>query len=208
MSDAQAVALPIAGLTALASIERLNGHPGEKLLIIEATGGVGAFAVQIARSRGISVIATARSGKEEVARALGADEYIPYDKTDVVAAVKAAHPDGVTAVFDLVNKGDAIKGLVEMIRAGGRIVSTIAAVDDPQWFAQRNITATNLVLAETPQSSHARLEELLGLIKAGRLNVQSTPARPLNRPAEVLDAFKTGKLSGNVVLEVTAIRSA
>jgi NADPH:quinone reductase-like Zn-dependent oxidoreductase len=204
LSDAEAAALPIAGLTALASLARLNVAPGEKLLIIGATGGVGAFAVQIAHARGIYVIATARSGKEDAARTFGADEVIVYDREDVVDAVKAAHPGGINAVVDLVNKGDAIPRLAGIVRPGGGIVSAIRSIDDAAWFAQRSITASNIAMAQTPQSSRAGLEELVALIEAGKVRVQLTPVRSLGDAAFVLAELKTGKLSGNVVLEVTS----
>ena len=121
LSDAVAALLPIAGLTALATLARLDVPRGESLLIYGATGGVGAIAVQIAHARGIHVIGTARSGKEDALRALGADEVIVYDRNDVIDGVKAAHPDGITGVIDLVNDGVAIKRLAEIVRNGGRV---------------------------------------------------------------------------------------
>ncbi len=202
LSDAEAATLPIAGLTALASLARLKVPAGEKLLIFGATGGVGAFAVQIAHARGIHVIATARSGKAEAAWALGADEVVEYDRADVVDAVKASHPGGISAVIDLVNAEDAVKRLAEIVRPGGAVVSAIRSISDAAWFEQRSITASNIAMGQTPQSSRAGLEELLSLIEAGSVTVQLTPAHSLNDASLVLAALKAGKLSGNVVLEV------
>jgi NADPH:quinone reductase-like Zn-dependent oxidoreductase len=197
-----AALLPIAGLTALATLARLDVPPGETLLIYGATGGVGAIAVQIAHARGIHVIGTARSGKEAGLRTLGADEVIVYDRADVVDAVKAAHPHGITGVIDLVNDAVAIKRVAELVRKGGRVVSPVRSIDDEAWFAERGITASNLAMGQTPQSSRESLEELVALIQAGTLAVEVQSAYPFAEAGSVLAALKSGKISGNIVLNV------
>jgi NADPH:quinone reductase-like Zn-dependent oxidoreductase len=201
-SDAVAAVLPIAGLTALATLARLDVPRGETLLIYGATGGVGAIAVQIAHARGIRVIGTARSGKQDALRALGADEVIVYDRDDVVATVKAAYPDGITGVIDLVNDSAGVKRLAEIVRKAGRIVSAIRSIDDAAWFGERGITAGNLAMGQTPQSSRAGLEELVALIEAGTVAVDVKAAHPLEEAGAVLAALKSGKISGNIVLNV------
>ena len=100
LGDAEAAALPTAGLTALASLDALGVQAGTKLVVLGATGGVGSFAVQIARDRGAHTIGTARSDNEELARSFGVDEFVAYDRDDPVAAIKRAYPDGVDAVLD------------------------------------------------------------------------------------------------------------
>ncbi len=202
LSDEQAAVLPIAGLTALASLARLDVPPGETLLVLGATGGVGAIAVQIAHARGIRVIATARSGKEDAIRALGADHVIVYDRGDVIDAVKAAYPGGITGVIDLVSDADTIVRLAGIVRPGGRVVSANRSIGDTAPFEERAITATNIAMSSTPQSSRAGLEELVALIEAGTLAVHLLPARSLDEAGEVLAAVKGGRLSGNIVLTV------
>jgi NADPH2:quinone reductase len=110
-----------------------------------ATGGVGGYAVQMARSRGAHVIATVRGGADE-ARRLGAEEVYDtkaVDVVDVIGALHAAHPEGVDAVLDLVNGKDAIRRDAEILKPGGGLVSTIQAADE-SWFAGRKITAYNV----------------------------------------------------------------
>lgn len=204
LSDAEAAALPIAGLTALAAIARLDVPRGDTLLVLGAPGAVGSFAVQIAHGRGIHVIATARSGKEELALSLGADEVITFDRSDIVATVKGAHPDGVAAVLDLVSDAEAIKRLAPIVRPGGRIASVIRAADEA-WFAERQIVASNIAMAQTPQSSRAGLDELVALIAGGTVKVRIDSTRPLADAGETLAAFKSGRLSGNVVLDAAAV---
>lgn len=196
VSDEQAAALPTAGLTALASLEILGVREGTTVLIVGATGGVGAFATQLAHQRGAHVIGTVRTDPER-ARALGADEAIAGD--DVAAEVKRAHPNGVDAVLDLVHAQDAIKALAEVLKPGGAIVSTIHGADEA-WFAQRGIKATNVVVNQTPQWSPAGLSELAGMVAAGKLDVGIALQAPLADAARVLERSKSGSLGGKAVL--------
>jgi NADPH:quinone reductase-like Zn-dependent oxidoreductase len=75
VTDQQAAALPIPAITALGSLELLGIAAGQKVVVTGATGGVGGYAVQMARSRGAHVIATVRGDAEE-ARRLGAAEVV------------------------------------------------------------------------------------------------------------------------------------
>ena len=115
---------------------------GQRLVVMGATGGVGGYAVQMARSRGAHVIATVRGDADE-ARRLGAEEVYDTKAVDVIAALRQAHPEGVDAVLDLVNGVDAIRRDAEILKAGGSLVSTIHAADE-RWFAERKITAHNI----------------------------------------------------------------
>ena len=201
VGDADAAAVPTAGLTALAGLEALGVGKDTTLLVLGATGGVGSFAVQMARDRGARVIAIARSANEGLARSLGADEFIGYDKDDVVASVRAAHPDGVDAILDLVDDADAIKRTGALLRDGGRIVSTIGAAD-VGWFANRNAVATNVVMLETPQGTHAGLRALLELIERGAIRVMIAGERPLAEAVAALEESKGGTVDGKLVITV------
>ena len=76
---------------------------GDTLLINGATGGVGSYAIQIAKALGVDVIASARPGAEEDhVRALGADEVVDWSDGDLAAHVRDAHPDGVQGLVDVV----------------------------------------------------------------------------------------------------------
>ena len=119
VTDEQAAALPIPAITALGSLELLGVTAGQRLVVMGATGGVGGYAVQMARSRGAHVIATVRGDVDE-ARRLGAEEVYDTKAVDVIDALRASHPDGVDAVLDLVNGTDAIRRDAEILKSGGR----------------------------------------------------------------------------------------
>jgi NADPH:quinone reductase-like Zn-dependent oxidoreductase len=201
VGDAEAAALPTAGLTALAAIDALQVEKGTTLLVLGATGGVGGFAVQIAHDRGARIIGSARAGNESLARSLGVDEFLAYDRQNVVEAVKLSHPNGIDAVLDLVDDAEAIKAMAAIVRADGRIVSTIHSAD-VDWFAGSKIAAQNLVLTETPQSSHAGLRTLLELVEQGRVRVMIAGERALSDAVEALDESRSGTVDGKLVITV------
>ena len=155
----------------------------------------------LARDRGARVIGSGRSANEALARSFGVDTFVAYDRENVPNAVKMAKPDGVDAVLDLVDDKEAIKTTAPLIRAGGRIVSTIGAAD-VDWFEQRKILAKNLSASASPQYSHAGLRTLVGLLEQGRIRVIIAGERPLADAVQALDEIKRG-VAGKLVLTVS-----
>jgi len=162
VTDEQAAALPIPGVTALGALDLLGVSAGRHLVVMGATGGVGGYAVQMARSRGAHVIATVRGDADE-ARRLGAEEVYDTEAVDAVNALRASHPDGVDAVLDLVNGSDAIRRDAEILKSGGSLVSTIHAADEG-WFAERKVTAHNIAPNANPLSSPQGLTKLARML--------------------------------------------
>lgn len=201
VGDADAAALPTAGLTALAAMDALAVAKGTTLLVMGATGGVGGFAVQMAHDRGAFVIGTASDSNESLARGLGVDEFVAYNRDKVNESVKSAHPAGVDAVLDLVDDAAAMKQIAEVVREGGRVASTIGSAD-VDWFAQRKIVAINLSMPRSAESSHAGLRALLELLEQGRLRVLISSERPLAEAADALAASEAGTIDGKLVLTV------
>lgn len=199
VTDAAAAALPTAGITALGSIETLEVRRDTTILICGATGGVGSYAVQIAHARGATVIGSGRAASEEEARALGADDFVGYDREDVAAAVKQRYPDGIDAILDLVDGADAIEATASLLRKGGAIVSTIGSLD-LKWCADRGIRGINIEMSDTPQSSHAGLRELLQMVEEGRLHVTIADERPLAQAELALEESKHGGIQGKILL--------
>lgn len=201
VGDADAAALPTPGLTALAAIERLGIGQGTTLVVLGATGSVGGFAVQIARDRGAYVIGTGRSSGASIVTDLGAQEFAAYDTGNAREAIKAKHPGGVDAVLDLVDDGDAVKATLDILRPGGKIVSTIGALDQSQ-LRERGLDGDNLVLANTPQSSHSGLRTLLEMLQQGRLRTTIAAEEPLAEAARAIDRSKNGSLNGKVLITI------
>jgi len=199
VGDADAAALPTAGLTALASLDALGVARGTLLLINGASGSVGAFASQIAHARGATVVGTVHSGKEDVARSLGVDVPIAYDSEDVVAALGQRYPDGIDALLDVVSDAEALKRVGGLVRRGGTVVTTIYTADIP-WFEGRGVSAVNIVLNQTPQSSHQGLRELVKMVEEGTVRVVIGEEHDLSNTAVALDRGKSGKADGKIIL--------
>lgn len=160
LSDAQAAALPIAGMTAYQAItESLNVQSGEKILIQGGAGGVGSLAVQLAKLRGAYVATTAGPAHTDLLKKLGADQVIDYHQTT---------PSDVLQDFDCVfdTVGD-IDGGLSVLRSNGRLI-TIAAQPTPEQQAM-----TQQVAFQFTQGTGADLETL------GKLVAEGTVKQPI-----------------------------
>jgi NADPH:quinone reductase len=125
-----AAAIPTAAMTASAALDLLDLRPGERLLIIGATGGVGSFAIQMAAARKIDVIATARSGAETFVRELGASSTLDYSSQSVGGGPSSDAPEGIDALLDLVSLSpEAFMRNVEIVRP--RRVAACAGTEAP-----------------------------------------------------------------------------
>jgi NADPH:quinone reductase-like Zn-dependent oxidoreductase len=200
VTDEQAAALPIAAITALGSIELLGITAGQLVVVMGATGGVGGYAVQMARSRGAHVIATVRGDADE-ARRLGAEEVYDTKAGDVIAALRAAHPDGVDAVLDLVNGPDAIPRDAEILKPGGSLVSTIHAANE-SWFAERKITAHNILGNANAFSSPQGLDQIARMLADGAITARIRSIVELDDAGQVLEKLRTGGLRGKAVIHI------
>jgi NADPH:quinone reductase-like Zn-dependent oxidoreductase len=182
---ASAGALGLAGTAALMSVEAVAPSAGETILISGATGGVGAYAIQMCVSRGATVIATAKPGEEaDFVRGLGATSTVDYTG-DVVGAVRSECPDGVDALIHLA--GDASQ-LADTLKSGGRLASTLILAPDA--FAGRPITVTGI--AGDP--SVTRLDRLAEDAAAGRLRITIQRTYSLDQIPQAFADFAAGTL--------------
>jgi NADPH:quinone reductase-like Zn-dependent oxidoreductase len=192
-----AAAIPLAGSTALDAVNAVEPQFGQNVLVVGATGGVGSFAVQLASATGANVIATATPGEDDAyVRGLGASETIDYTAQDIAQAVRANHPDGVDAVIDMVNRGDAFAPIAALVSDGGRVASTVGGADVDA-LAARNVTAVNLMGTPTPE----KLDELAKRVASGELEVEIQQEFPLAEAQAALEMFKDGK-RGKIVVTI------
>ena len=198
VTDEQAAALPIAAITALRSLELLDVTPGQRLVVMGATGGVGGYTVQMARDRGVHVIATVRGDVDE-ARRIGAEEVYDAEAVDVVDALRTSHPDGVEAVLDLVNGSGVICRDAEILKPGGGLVSTRYAADK-EWFAGRQITAFNIATVTNPLSSPQGLTEIARMLADGTITARIHSIIQPDHIGEAREELRSGGLHGKAVI--------
>ena len=184
----QAGVVSASGQTASTAMTEL-GVGGDTVLIHAAAGGVGSFAVQIAKARGATVIGTASQRNHEYLRSLGA---IPVTYGDGLAdRVRAATPDGVHAALDAAGTVEALHASLELVGDKRRIVTT-AFQPAAQELGVRRISTDRSV---------ARLAELTDLYAEGKLRI-ATRTYPLAKAAEAHRTVETGHVRGKVVLIV------
>jgi NADPH:quinone reductase len=186
---AQAGAAPLAALTALAASDALELGAGATVLVVGASGGVGSFAVQLAAAAGATVLAPGLPEDQEYLRGLGAAE-VPDRNTDIVAAVRESHPDGVDALLDLVSSDpEALNAYAAVVRDGGRIASSVGA-------AGQGPGRTNVSALPGPEP----LERLAGLLEDGTLSVPCQASYPLAQADQALKALTSQHTQGKLVI--------
>jgi len=200
VGDEQAAALPVPAVTALRTIDLLDVAAGQHVVVMGATGGVGGYAVQIARSRGAHVIATVRGDVDEAHR-LGAEEVYDSQAIDVIDALHADHPDGVDAVLDLISGKDVIGRDAEIIRPGGHLVSTIFAADEG-WFARRQITAINHASSANPLISPDGLTAVAQMLADGVITARIRSVVELDGAGNMLEELRHGGLRGKAIIRI------
>jgi NADPH:quinone reductase-like Zn-dependent oxidoreductase len=195
LSDEQAGALPLTGLTAWqALVDTAGVGKGDRVLVQAAAGGVGHLAVQIAKAHGAHVIGTARTAKHAFLRELGVDEPVDYTETPIEEVVSE-----VDVVIDTVSEDDAgLLSSLRTLRKGGMLVviagDLTEAVDDAA--AGQGKRATEMLVH--PDGS--ALAKLAALAEEGRLRVDVEESFPLERVAEAHERLESGRVSGKLVL--------
>lgn len=114
-------------------------HPGDKVLVQAAAGGVGSLLVQLAKHRGCIVYGTASSAKQSTLKDLGVDYPIDYTTSDFKSIIKKSEPNGIDVVFDSIGGKSFSKGM-KILGPGGRMISYGAA-------SQINGKKTNKLIA-------------------------------------------------------------
>jgi NADPH:quinone reductase-like Zn-dependent oxidoreductase len=212
---AAAAAVPLAGLTALQALrDELNVKPGQKLFISGGAGGVGTFAIQIAKWLGAYVTTTASKRGEALVRSLGCDEVIDYTTQDI-----SSEKGRFDAGFDLIG-GKTLEQMFDIMKPGASIVS-VAAVPEPQTAirdlgGRRALSAIFWLISYGIRSRARRagvgyrylfmhpsgsdLALLAELIEQGKLKAIVDRTYPFAKIAEALAYVESGHAKGKVVV--------
>lgn len=184
----EAASIPLAGLTAYQTLGVLGLGEGETVLVHGGSGGVGLFAVQIARAFGARVIATASARNHELLRSLGAEpvEYGP----GLAERVRALAPEGVDISLDLV--GGVVEESLAVLADGGRFGS----------IADHEVlTRGGQYLWVRPDAED--LTAVAGLVESGAVKVVVAETYPLERLADAYRVSMTGRTVGKIAVTVS-----
>ncbi|MFJ3777216.1 zinc-binding dehydrogenase [Streptomyces sp. NPDC090075] len=183
-------------VTAYQAIEAARLDTGHIVLINGASGGVGQSAIQFAVNEGARVLATAAPDVSGRLRELGAHETVDFTSAAVAEQVLAAHPEGIDAVLDLVTRpGGDIGPLADLLKPGGRLVSTNHATD-PDALVAREIHGVNL----SNDPSRAELTALADLAAAGKLRVTLDAEIRLDDAPAAVTRARSGHARGKTVI--------
>jgi NADPH:quinone reductase-like Zn-dependent oxidoreductase len=207
---AQAASLPISGCAALHTMRAARIEAGQRVLVLGAAGGVGAFAVQLAKAAGAHVTGVSSTTKLDLVLSLGADEALDYTRVDVT--------DGSAQYDTIIDIGGnrALGALRRALTRNGTLVivggegggGALLAGADRQlraallspFIAQR---LTGVMSSERP----ADLEELRRLAEAGILTPSVERTYPLEEAADAIRYLERGSVRGKVALLVSGAGS-
>jgi NADPH:quinone reductase-like Zn-dependent oxidoreductase len=190
LNHAQCAAVALAGLTAVVSLEdTLKLKRGETILIHGGAGGVGGFAVALAKHLGARVIATASAANHDYVRSLGADQAIDYRTQDFTKIVS-----GCDAVFDTVG-GEVTMRSFAVLRAGGRL-ATVAAGGSAPPSPRADVKS----LRPRVNRDRPHLERVAALVTQGAVPLPAIVEYPLARAADAHRVSEARHLRGKLVL--------
>lgn len=197
----QAAALPVSGLTALQAVEAAGVTAGDRVAVIGASGGVGVYAVQLAKSAGAHVTAVCSAGKADFVRELGADEVLDYHGDtlqegvfDVVLAI-----GGQTPVRQLRH---ALTASGRLLIVGGEGGGEILGIGRQLRAVAWNPLVRQKMAMLMSKESGEDLQRLVDLVAAGEVRPVVGQVYPLAEGAAALQDMADGKLRGKAVLRV------
>jgi len=212
----QAASILTVGLTSWQALkERANLRAGQKVFIPAGSGGVGTFAIQLAKHLGAKVGTTTSTGNVELVRRLGADEVVDYKKQEFEKVLR-----GYDAVLGTL-KGEELERSISILRPGGRIVSLVAPLDAAFARARglnvvlrfvlglmsrkimrlaRKQDVTYSFLFSRPEG--AQLAEIGKLIETGKIQPVIDKVYPFEQAKEALAYLAQGRARGKVVVKM------
>ncbi|GAB3255499.1 NADP-dependent oxidoreductase [Larkinella harenae] len=193
ISHEEAAAATLAALTAWQGMQSQGPiQPGQKVLIHAAAGGVGHFAVQLAKQWGAYVIGTSSAANRDFVLSLGADEHIDYQSQQLEEATS-----DVDFVFDTVG-GDNIDRSLPVIKPGGTIISIPSGKNDQvaEKAAAQGINGFPFMVS----SNGADMKILANLLNQGILKAHIFKTFPFDQIADAHLQVETGKTVGKVIV--------
>jgi len=201
LSFDEAAAVPVAALTALQGLrDKGQIRPGQKVLINGASGGVGTFAVQIAKALGAEVTAVCSMGNLDMVRSLGADQVIDYTKEDFTK--KEQRYDLILAAngyHQILDYRRALSPMGRYVMTGGSMAQFFEAIALGPVISMTGSKKLGNFLAKANQKELVIIKELL---EAGKVKPVIDRRYPLSEVAEAIRYVEAGHARGKVVITV------
>jgi NADPH:quinone reductase-like Zn-dependent oxidoreductase len=191
----EAAAATLAALTAWQVLVHEEGiQEGQHLLMHAAAGGVGHYAVQIAKYFGATITGTASATNTNFLKALGVDRVIDYDTASFEEQLK-----DIDIVFDPIG-GETARRSLNVLKQGGTLISIVGGVKEnlSSLISEKNIKAKNYLV----HSSGADMKQLADLIQQGKLKSTVSHQFSFDEIAKAHQQIETGKTRGKVVINI------
>ncbi|MEV7420208.1 NAD(P)-dependent alcohol dehydrogenase [Streptomyces sp. NPDC089919] len=199
----EAGVLAVSGLTALQALRAGRVRPGQRVLITGASGGVGTYAVQLAKAFGAEVTGVCGPAKADLVRSLGADRVLDYTREDIEAGGV-----GYDLVVDIAG-GTALARLRRLLTPRGTLV-IVGGEDCGDWLGMGRqfhavlrspFTRQRLTMLGSRQN-RADLDELASHVEAGRVAPAVAATFPLDQVPQALEMLMAGAARGKIVITV------
>ncbi len=199
LSFEQAAALPLAAITAYDSIVGFfQTKPGDTVLVHAGAGGVGCYAVQLAKAAGARVLATGRRENEAFIRDLGADEVIDYRTSRFEdEALRLTGGIGVDAAYDTVG-GDTIPRSITCVRPYGKLATIVSIDGNVSGMNIKNQTLYGGFMERTAE----KIQALATLAERRQIRPVIDSTFPLERIADAHRKIEAGGMKGKIVIVV------
>jgi NADPH:quinone reductase-like Zn-dependent oxidoreductase len=209
ISFEEAASLPLAGLTALQSLEYAGIKENDKVLIHAGSGGVGSFAIQYAKAKGAYVYTTTSTDNVKWVKELGADRVIDYKTEDYKTIVTDAD-----IVFDTLGKNYSLEAF-EVIKQGGKVVSVVGPLDEESakmfGMADYNLPEELAELISSKDASYkfifmhpngAHLSAIKSLIEDEKIKPIIDKVYSFSESIEAFTHLASGRAKGKVVVRI------
>ena len=201
LTDIELATLACSWSTAEHMLHRIDLTAGQSIAVPGASGGVGSALVQLAKRRGARVVAVAGSSKVAQVRALGADEVVAREVTDVPAAVADANGGPLSAVADVVGGAD-FAGWLEALARGGRYVTSGAIAGPLVELDLRTLYLNDLELYGATVFEPQIFANLVSFIEAGEVHPVVGGTYPLEEIHAAQAAFERKAHVGGLVITI------
>ncbi len=203
LTFAEAAAVPLAGITALQCLRHGGLARGQHVLVIGASGGVGTFAVQLAKNGGAQVTGVCSTGRLDLVRGLGADRVVDYTAQD---------PSSGAATYDLILQLGGVyapRVLRRVLTPRGTLIQSYG--DGSRWLgplgsiasgALLNLVAKQRITSFVAKEDAETLAELRDRIEAAQVKPVIDSEYPLERAADAIALVRDGRPAGKVVVTV------
>jgi NADPH:quinone reductase-like Zn-dependent oxidoreductase len=197
LSHEQAAVIAHGALTAAAAMDAAAAGPGDRLVLLGATGGVGSYATQLATKAGVHVIAVTRGDYADYARSLGAADVIDYTAIGPVEAARERYPDGIDVLIDLAGIPELSSGFAELVHSGGRVISVIMP-PDVEGLAARGVEG---ILANRMLAEH-HFPDIAARIAEGEIRIPALQTFSFEDVGAALELQATRHVKGKLALVI------